>query len=44
MLCQKKNGKKLSLRKYHNVTPLRIDVIEKYYYIQKEEFYRKQQQ
>ena len=39
-----KNGKKSSSRKYHNVTPLRIDVIEKYYYIRKEEFNRKQQQ
>ena len=39
-----KNGKKSSRRKYHNVTPLRIDAIEKYYYIRKEEFNRKQQQ
>ena len=39
-----KNGKKLSRRKYHNVTSLDIEVIEKYYYIRKEEFNRKQQQ
>ena len=39
-----KNGKKLSPRKYHNVTSLKIDVIEKYYYIRKEEFNRNWQQ
>ena len=39
-----KNGKKSSRRKYHNVTSLKIDVIEKYYYIRKKEFNRKQQQ
>ena len=44
MLCHKKNGKKSSRRKYHNVTSLKIDVIEKYYYIRKKEFNRKQQQ
>ena len=37
-----KNGKKLSRRKYHNVASLKIDVIEKYHYIRKEEFNRKQ--
>ena len=39
-----KNGKKLSHRKYHNVMSLKIEVIEKYYYLRKEEFNRKQQQ
>ena len=39
-----KNGKKLSRRKYHNLTSLKIEVIEKYYYLRKEEFNRKQQQ
>ena len=39
-----KNGKNLSRRKYHNVTPLKIDVIKKYYHIRKKEFNRKQQQ
>ena len=39
-----KNGKNLSRRKYYNVTLLKIDVIEKYYYIQKERFNRKLQQ
>ena len=39
-----KNGKKLSHRKYHNVTSLKIDVNEKYYYIRKKEFNKKQQQ
>ena len=39
-----KNGKKPSRRKYHNVTPFKIDVTEKDYYIRKEEFSRKQQQ
>ena len=39
-----KNGKKSSRRKYHNVTSLKIDVIENYYYIRKKEFNRKQQQ
>ena len=39
-----KNGKKLSRRKYHNVTSLKIEVIEKYYYLRKEESNRKQQQ
>ena len=39
-----KNGKKSSRRKYHNVASLEIDVIEKYYYIWKKEFNRKQQQ
>ena len=44
MLCHKKYEKKSSLRKYHNVTSLKIGVIEKYYYIRKKEFNRKQQQ
>ena len=39
-----KNEKKSSRRKYHNLTSLKIDVIEKYYYIRKEEFNRKWQQ
>ena len=39
-----KNGKKSSRRKYHYVALLKIDAIEKYYYIRKEEFNRKQQQ
>ena len=39
-----KNGKKSPRRKYHNVTSLEIDVIERYYYIQKKELNRKQQQ
>ena len=39
-----KNGEKLSPRKYHNVTSLKIDAIEKYYYIRKKGFNRKQQQ
>ena len=39
-----KNGKKFLPRKYHNVTSLKIDVIEKYYYIRKKGFNRKQQQ
>ena len=39
-----KNGKMSSRRKYHNVTLLKIDVIEKYYHIRKKEFNRKQQQ
>ena len=30
-----KNGKKLSGQKYHNVASLKIEVIEKYYYIRK---------
>ena len=38
-----KNGKKLSRRKYHNVTSLEIDVTEKYVYILKKEFNRKLQ-
>ena len=39
-----KNGKKLSRRKYHNLMSLKIDVIEKNYYVRKKEFNRKQQQ
>ena len=39
-----KNGKKSSRRKYQSVTSLKIDVIEKYYYIRKKEFNRKRQQ
>ena len=39
-----KNGKKLSRRKYHNVASLKIDFIEKNYYVRKKEFSRKQQQ
>ena len=39
-----KNGKKSSRRKYHNVSSLKIDDLEKYYYIRKKEFNRKQQQ
>ena len=39
-----KNGKKSSHCKYHNVMSLKIDVYEKYYYIRKKEFNRKQQQ
>ena len=39
-----KNGKKLLRRKYHNMTSLKIEGIEKYYYLRKEEFKRKQQQ
>ena len=39
-----KNGKKQSRQKYHNVTSLKIDIIEKYYYIRKKEFSWKQQQ
>ena len=39
-----KNGKKSSRRKYHNLTSLKIDVIEKNYYVRKKEFNRKQQQ
>ena len=39
-----KNGKKSSSRKYHNVTSLKIDVIEKYYDIRKKKFNRKKQQ
>ena len=39
-----KNGKKSPRWKYPNVTSLKIDVIEKYYYIRKKEFNRKQQQ
>ena len=39
-----KNGKMSSRRKYHNVRSLKIDVIEKYYYIRKTEFNKKQQQ
>ena len=39
-----KNGKKLSRRKYHNATSLKIDIIGKYYYIRKKQFNRKQQQ
>ena len=39
-----KNGKKLSPRKYHNVTSLKIDVIEKYYYIRKKINKKQQQQ
>ena len=35
------NGKKLSHRKYHNLTSLEIDVIEKHYHIRKKEFNRK---
>ena len=38
-----KNGKKSSRRKYHNVTSLKIDIIEKHYYIREREFNRKQQ-
>ena len=38
-----KNGKKSSRRKHHNVKSLKIDFIEKYYYIRKKEFSRKQQ-
>ena len=41
---KKKKGKMSSRRKYHNVTSLKIDVIEKCYYIRKKEFNRKQQQ
>ena len=40
----RKNGKKSSRRRYHNATSLKIDAIEKYYYIRKKEFNRKQQQ
>ena len=36
-----KNGKKSSRRKYYNLTSLKIDIIEKYYYIRKKEFNRK---
>ena len=36
-----KNGKKSSRRKYHNVTSLKIDVLEKYYYIRKKGFDKK---
>ena len=39
-----KNGEKLSRRKYHNLTSLKIDVIEKNYYVRKKEFNRKQKQ
>ena len=39
-----KNGKNSSRRKYHNLTPLKIDGIEKYYRIRKKEFNRKRQQ
>ena len=39
-----KSGKKLSRRKYYNVMSVKIEVIEKYYYILKKEFNRKQQQ
>ena len=39
-----KNGEKSSHWKYHNVTSLKIDVFEKYYYIRTKEFNRKQQQ
>ena len=39
-----KTEKKLSRRRYHNATSLKIDAIEKYYYIRKKEFNRKQQQ
>ena len=38
-----KNGNKLSRRKYRNVKSLKIDVIEKYYYIRNKEFNRIQQ-
>ena len=38
------NGKKSSRRKYHNVTSLKIDVIEKYYYIRKKINKKQQQQ
>ena len=38
-----KNGKKLSRRKY-SLRSLKIDAIEKYYYIREKEFNRKQQQ
>ena len=36
-----KNGKKSSRRKYHNVTSLKVDVLEKYYYIRKKGFDKK---
>ena len=39
-----KNGNKSSHQKYHNVTSLKMGVIEKFYYIRKKEFNRKQQQ
>ena len=39
-----KYGKKISHRKYHNMTSLKIEVIEKFYFIRKTEFDRKQQQ
>ena len=39
-----KNGNKSSWRKYRNVKSLKIDVIEKYYYIRNKEFNRTQQQ
>ena len=39
-----KNEKKSSRRKYHNVTSVKIDIIEKYYYIRKKEFNGEQQQ
>ena len=35
MVCHKKNGKNSSRLIYHNVTSLKIDLIEKYYYIPK---------
>ena len=38
-----KNEKKSSHRKYHHVTSIKIDIIEKYYYIREREFNRKQQ-
>ena len=39
-----KKWKKVVTSEISNVTSLKIEVIEKYYYIQKEEFNRKQQQ
>ena len=39
-----KNGKKSSRRKYYNMISLKIDIIEKCYYIRKTELNRKQQQ
>ena len=42
-IVSQKDGKKSSRRKYHGVTSLKIDIIEKYYYIREKEFNRKQQ-
>ena len=39
-----KHGKKSSRQIYNNVTLLKINVIEKYFYMRKKEFNRKQQQ